>query len=518
MEPAASERPPARVIDGPLASPLISEDIFRLAKVVGVLAILSSAVVNEFGVTINYASTNSLTVYPGAQNLVPLAVVVAGLVLIPKIFLYMRFSANAPRAGSIYVWISRSLSEPVGFVGSFLNWIGICGAVGLIAYAGATFLSSALILAGFSGGSALVTPEGHLIFGLALIWAVFGLHAAGVRIYGLSVTILLGVILLSVLLIAVVGFTTTPHTFVTDAYTATHVRLRAPTHPSSPSAGAFLSVVGLMIAAYGGVNSSTFLGGEARNATTTVPRGLLLGWATALVVYAIVIFAVFNAVPYWATLGLIKHNAGSFATAPGLIGVVAPHALGVVLGLIVAVIVSKTMLPLMLVQSRQAFAWAEDGLFPRVFQNTSRRKAPSAALLLGAVIGSVFLVQSTFIGWEIGIVIRSLSILLMLLLVAAGALRMKYGTSFRNRPEPWVKGITRGFGVTVAATLGILVALLVGQSVFVTPGVAVPFQPWFQLAIGCVVGAGLYYWFAPRRASSPTAGGLAEVNSTLPLE
>jgi APA family basic amino acid/polyamine antiporter len=346
---------------------------------------------------------------------------------------------------------------------------------------------------------------------------VFGLHVAGVRVYGLSVTILLGVILLSVVVIAVIGFTTTPHTFVTDAYVATHVRLSPPVHPRAPNAGAFLAVVGLMIAAYGGVNSATFLGGEARDATRTVPRGLFLGWAVAVVIYAIVIFAVFHAVPYWATLGLIHHNAGSFATAPGLIGVVAPHILGVALGLIVALIVCKTMLPLMLVQSRQAFAWAEDGLFPKVFQATSHRQAPSAALLLGASLGSLFLIQSTFIGWEIGIVIRSLAILLMLLLVAAGALRMKYGRSFRGRTEPWVVGITHGFGVTVAAALGIVVAVVVGQSVFVTPGVALQFQPWFQLVIAAVVGAGLYYWFGPHRGLT-AKGQWTEVNTSLPLE
>ncbi len=126
----------------------------QLAKTLGVLAMASSALSHEYGATINYAATASLGVYPGIQGLVPWAMLAAGLALIPKVFLYMRFSSVMPRAGSIYVWIGRSLSLPLSFVLCFLDWIGLVAAMGFIAFAFGTFLAQALIGAGIPAGGA----------------------------------------------------------------------------------------------------------------------------------------------------------------------------------------------------------------------------------------------------------------------------------------------------------------------------------------------------------------------------
>jgi amino acid transporter len=51
--------------------------------------------------------------------------VAAGILLLPKVILFMRFSRVIPRAGSTYVWLTRSLSLPVGFVVAFLWFIGV---------------------------------------------------------------------------------------------------------------------------------------------------------------------------------------------------------------------------------------------------------------------------------------------------------------------------------------------------------------------------------------------------------
>src|SRR5580693_8391578 len=42
----------------------LGEEQFRLAKSLGVLAIGASALTHEYGATINYVSTNSLSIYP----------------------------------------------------------------------------------------------------------------------------------------------------------------------------------------------------------------------------------------------------------------------------------------------------------------------------------------------------------------------------------------------------------------------------------------------------------------------
>lgn len=56
---------------------------YRLAKVLGVLAVTASAVSAEYGAGINFVSTQSLSVYPGVHGLVPLAMFVTGILMLP---------------------------------------------------------------------------------------------------------------------------------------------------------------------------------------------------------------------------------------------------------------------------------------------------------------------------------------------------------------------------------------------------------------------------------------------------
>ena len=58
---------------------------------------------------------------------------VAGIVLIPQVVLFARFSIVMPRAGATYVWLTRGLGPYAGFTIAFLWFVGICGAIGFLA-------------------------------------------------------------------------------------------------------------------------------------------------------------------------------------------------------------------------------------------------------------------------------------------------------------------------------------------------------------------------------------------------
>jgi amino acid transporter len=488
--------------------------VYRLAKVLGVLALTSAAIANEYGATVNYASTNSLAVYPGAQDLVPLAMLLAGIVLLPKVVLYMRFSTVMPRAGSFYVWIGRTLNLPIGFVASFLNWVALAAGMGVVAFAFATFLSQGLVGAGITQGAALITKPGHLILGLAAIWIVYLVHMLGVKVYGGIVTVLFALIALSALVIIGYGFLTSPEHFTQLADSASGLTLRAPTNPPPADFASVLSVTALLVAAYGGLNSATALGGEARDASRTTPRGLLFGWLIALVLYSAVMFAIFHAAPWWAIVALVHSNHAAAATAPGLIGLVAPRAISVTLNLVVAVVVGKTLFPQMLVCSRSVFAWAEDHLVPEVFLQTTERKVPHAGLLLTALLGSGFLIESTLIGWQIGFIIRSIAILLVLALVAAGTLHVRLNRRFHD--VEWARAVSRGPWVMIAAVVAIIVAVVLVGGVLNVPKTPLVFQPWLQTLAAIALGSIVYVIGAAR--AKRTGHDMAQVAAALPLE
>jgi basic amino acid/polyamine antiporter, APA family len=486
----------------------------RLAKTLGVLAIACSALTHEYGATINYAATNSLGVYPAIQSLVPWAMFVAGIALIPKVFLYMRFSSVMPRAGSIYVWMGRSLSLPMSFVLCFLDWVGLTAAMGFIAFAFGTFLAQALIGAGLQAGALLLTPIGHLLLGAALLWALYAAHVSGVHVYGRLVVALAALIVLAVIVIVAYGFGTDPAAFVHLAAAKTNLQIQPPANPGQPTVSAFIAVTFLFIAAYGGLTGAPALGGEARDARRTVPRGLFLGWLSALVLYTAVAAALFHAVPWWVTLGLIKGKASGLATAPGLISVVAPKIIGTILNLAVAVIVGKTAMPQMMVCSRLIYGFAQDHVMPATFLHTSAGKAPDHALLLTAATATMFLVQSVFGGWAIGLVIRSFTVLLMLAFIALGALNMRFNPRFRG--IPWAEAVAEGPLVVVMAVLSIAIALFLLYG-----GLIVPHTPWFlQPLFQGAVAACLAIWIYASARQRALANGvaLANVAATLPPE
>ena len=110
-----------------------------------------------------------------------------------------------------------------------------------------------------------------------------------------------------------------------------------------------------------------------------------------------------------------------------------------------------------MVCSRLTFGFAQDHVMPSPFLHTSRWKTPDNALLLSAGAATVFLVQSCFCGWAIGIVIRSFTVLLMLAFVALGALNVSFNQRFRG--VAWADAFRQGQLVVAMAVLSIMIAL-----------------------------------------------------------
>ncbi len=484
----------------------------RLAKAVGVLAIVASAVSQEYGSGINFVLVNSLGAYPAIAWLVPAAMVVAGVVLLPKVVMFMRFSQVAPRAGSTYVWLTRSLNLPVGFAVAFLWFIGVVAAMGFLAFSFASFLASTLESAGLSGAWA-VTPIGHVIIGLVLIWLIFGLHYSGVGNYGAFVVLIFGIVLVAAAISIFYGFSTSQPAFLASV---TKVIGQTP-QPTTvqPTVSAFVSVVTLFMFAYGGITAATSLGGEARDATRTMPRGVFGGWLTALVLFSLVSWALFHAVPWWSVGPIVASKHSELATTPGLIGLVAPRPIAVLVNFLVMLIVGKTVAPEMLDSSRYLFAWAQDGMLPSSFLHTARSKAPDVALLVTAVLGSFFLLEATFFGWTIGVALRSMSLVLVFGMLGIGVLHMRVSNAFRDLP--WAREVARHPDALIAAVLAIVIAVILEVSVLVVPNTPFILQPSTQAVIAILISIGIYYT-ASGRARRRGEDLSATVRSHLPLE
>jgi len=489
------------------------EPVVRLAKAVGVAAILASALSQEYGSGINFVLTSSLGTYPAVTYLVPLAMVTAGILLLPKVVLFMRFSRVAPRAGSTYVWLTRSLNLPIGFVVAFLWFVGVVAGIGFLSFSFASFFSSSLEALGLPAGWP-VTHAGHVVLGLLLIWLVFGLHYSGVKRYGMFVLFIMGLVIIAAGITSYYGFTTPPSAVLAAVQ---HVLGQAPAKPAqaAPSLGAFISVITLLMFAYGGLTAASSLGGEARDATRTMPRGIFLGWLSAFVLYSLVSLALFHAVPWWTVKPLVDSKHAELATTPGLIGLAAPHAIAVLVNVLVMVIVGKTVAPQMLDSSRYLFAWAQDGLLPKAFVHTAKTKAPDVALLVTALLGSLFLLEATYFGWAIGVTIRAMSLVLVFGMLGVGVFNMRFNRALRR--QPWAEAVVNRPGTLLAGALAAIIAVVLLQSVIVVPKTPWMFQPSFQAAVAIVIAI-VVYSNASRAARQRGTDLRAEARARLPLE
>jgi APA family basic amino acid/polyamine antiporter len=446
-----------------------------------------SAVAQEYGSGINFVMPHSLESYPAVQGWVPLAMLVAGILLIPQVVLFARYSVVMPRAGATYVWLTRGLGPYVGFAIAFLWFVGICGAIGFLAYATGTFLGDAARASGF-GTLFFTTSGGHLVTGLAAIWLLTALHVSGVRNYGYLIYAAGGLVLAAAAIVIVAGFAASPGDAVAriSAVAGIHAAPRA----SHPSIAAFVSVIGLLMFAYGGLDASTSLAGEVTDARRNMPRGIVAGWAIALVLYTLVAYSLFHAVPWWTALPIVQSGKGYLLTTPALVGLLMPRAIDVFLNALVAIVVVKTIAPQLLDASRFLFSWAQDGFVPASLARTNAAHAPAAATVLSAVIGSLFLLDAVFGGWQIGVALRAMSIALVFGGLGLATILLAWWPSWRGQ-RAFALPCARGAVVKAMAVCALLIGVVLAVSVASEHGAPWYLQPWFQLAVATLLSVAL---------------------------
>ncbi|MEM0050544.1 MAG: APC family permease, partial [Candidatus Bathyarchaeia archaeon] len=484
----------------------------KLAKVIGWFAIMASAVSQEYGAGINAVATTSLGPYPGVGNLVPLAMLITGLLLIPKVFMFQRFGGVVPSSGGEYGWMSRTIHPRIGFYIHFLYFAGVIAAIGFLAYTTGSTLASTLVDLGITGGAWFATFSGHLLFGLILIWAIFGIHFSGVRSYGVLVIVLFAFVLTAALISMAVGFGTS-QTALSSALTSKIFHGPIPTTKVPPlTYESFFGTMTLFIFAYGGLSAAPLLGGEAKNPKRDMPIGIIAAWIVAIVLFSLVAFAVFHALSASNAIALIKSKHSYYATVPGILSLVAPPIIGDILSIIVTIIIAKTIAPEMMAASRTLYAWSRDSTIPKIFGHTNRFKAPDFSLFIVALVGTVFLVDTSFVGVSV-VAIRSLSVLFVIFFLGVGVLL----TARKKEKKEWEKKVTT-ISMIIAAIVGIIVAIVMVPSVIVVPHTSLVLQPSFQILLSLIIAV-IIYEASRLYMKAKTGLNLSEeISSALPQE
>jgi APA family basic amino acid/polyamine antiporter len=314
-----------------------------------------------------------------------LAWVLGGAVVLCGALTYSELAAAFPRSGGVYVFVRESFGPLPAFLFAWAElWIIRPGAFGAI---GITASAYTLRTLGFDPASVVLAAgpldiRSEQLLGacyIAIVGAVnyFGIHRGAV-LQNISTVFKVGALALLVVLGFALGSpAVTPEGGILAQRAAVGL---------SP----FLLAMVAILWAYDGWADLAFVGGEVKDPQRTLPRALLIGTGTVVVLYLAANLVYLYLIPIQA----MKHAELVAADVARL--VIGPAGV-VIVSAAIAVSTFGTLNGSMMTAPRIFFAAAEDGAFPRAIARVDpQTHAPTAAVLLMTVMGVIFILIRTF--------------------------------------------------------------------------------------------------------------------------
>jgi amino acid transporter len=445
-----------------------------LERRLGLVGLAATGICSMLGAGINVVPFMIQRNVPGIGPHVLSAFAFAAVPAVLAAAAYAVLASAMPRAGGSYVYASRGLSPYFGFVASFSQWFGLSIAIGVVSYLIVPFLRDVAAALGWAGAAALL-DEGAARVGtaLAFLWASVAVNLRGVRLYERVVVPMMVVMFVLGSVVIVAGFAFDHADFAAALLVREGVTL--PVVAAVPwTPGAFLAAAAVLFSGFIGFDSIAQAGGEARDPGRTLP--LAIGFAVATVgsYYFLFTAAVYHAVP-WSFVA--ERAATQDLTAPGLLGYLLSPGWTVLIVAGAAVALANDLPAMLLAVSRLMFAWAEDGVFPRVVARVHPRwHTPHVAILVsggvatGAILGSHF-AGDFFLGIDILVTSMLVNFLVMCLSVLAlPARNAELARSVTVLPARPVQLAVAGAGAAL---------LLLFLGVHVRNDLATPVRAWY---------------------------------------
>lgn len=406
--------------------------------------------------------------------------ILGGVLALAGALTYAELAAMFPRSGGIYVFIREAFGRVPAFLFGWAELLVIRpAAYGAIAITSAEYFWR---IAGLSGS----TPAWGLPVSIAQLTAAsFIVIVAMVNYRGLefgalvqNVSTLLKVGALVVLI--ALGF-----------MLAANATLPAPTPEAGPDQvqPSLVSAFGLAMVsilwAYDGWADVSFLGGEVKAPQRNLPRALIIGTVTVVVLYLAANAVYLHVVP-------LSRMPGS----PLIAADVAQAILGGggVVFVSIAVMVSTfgTLNGSMMTGPRIFYALSEDRLFLRRLANVHPRfGTPSASIVLAALLGVIFVCIRTFSELADQFII---GIWPFYALAVAAIFVLRRRIPDRDRPY-------RTWGYPVVPALFLVAALFLLGNYMVTDTLT------FSIDVGVILtGVPVYYFWASRGGHADRTG------------
>jgi APA family basic amino acid/polyamine antiporter len=398
---------------------------------------------------------------PSAGGVLSIWLVAGALTLFGSL-VCAELSSVYPRTGGVYVFLKETLSPSVGFLwGWTMFWMAHSGIIA----------ASSMIFARYVAFFVPMSDGEQRLVAIAAIAALSFVNYLGVRQGSrLQTTVTIAKLAAVAILLIFAALFSNAHPAVEAAAPAT-------TFAASFGTSEFMLGVSAALFAFGGWHMVTYVAGEAREASRTIPRALLIGICIVTACYIGLNAAYLHilSVPKVIASTRVAADAASALAGPGgaalISALVILSSVGVLNGVILA-------------GPRTYYAMAQEGLaFGWLGKAHPRFQTPHRATILQAIWSCVLVATGTYRLLFSQVVYSEW---IFFALMAVGLLRLRarpgYKPPYRAWGGPFVPGIF------AACALGVTII----QGIAAIRGAAHPWQ--VEAGIGLVViGLPIYY-------------------------
>ncbi len=300
-------------------------------------------------------------------SLVLIVWAIGGVIALTGALTLSELGGMFPEAGGVYVFLKEAYGEMVGFLYGWVILLVInTGALAALAITFADYMTFFVPL----------SDVGKVALAIATIILLTGINIRGIDLSQWLANIFTGLKLLAILGIILLGLS-----FFEPAQV--NLDFSTSTIPENWFSGILVGLIGVLWS-MGGWHHTSYLAGEAINASRNVPRAMVLGVLIVTITYVLVNLAYMMLLP-------LPVIAGSERVAGDAVATIIPFG-GKLMAMVIAISVFGTIGIYTMSAPRIYYAMAEDGVF---FKSLSKihpqYKTPVNAMLLQAVWAIVLL-------------------------------------------------------------------------------------------------------------------------------
>ncbi|MFB0555886.1 MAG: APC family permease [Phycisphaerae bacterium] len=301
-----------------------------------------------------------------------------GLLAICGALCVAELAAALPRAGGEYVYLREAYGPMPAFLSGWTSFfLGFSAPLAVAGYISALYLLTPFGLAEKESGHLVQTVAALIIVAITLPNLIGLRHSAWTQ--NLTTILKFGMFVVFVVMAFLFGGGKLAN--VAGGQSIVKVEL-----------GTAATQLFYVMFAYSGWNAATYLAGEVKNPARILPRSLLLGAGSVVVLYLLLNLVFAYAVPL-ADVGFDNAERVPQLAVENLFGPRASSVFSVVLGLTFLATVSAFIIT----GPRIYYAMARDGLFPSIAEHVSSKgRVPTYAMLLQSVCAVIILFVTDF--------------------------------------------------------------------------------------------------------------------------